>query len=151
MATVPTRFDRTPVGNASAAEPAGPSAALSDEERALLGDLFAVIEEHEGAGAPGIDHDDVERAFVFACEHHADQRRGSGEDFITHPIAVAKICAGMRLDTDTLVAALLHDTVEDTSATLDEVRAEFGDDVAQVAGGGSKLTGITLQSHDEKQ
>ena len=53
---------------------------------------------------------------MFACEHHADQRRKSGEDFITHPVGVAKICAGMRLDTETLCAALLHDTVEDTSA-----------------------------------
>ena len=69
-----------------------------------------------------IDRDEVERAFVFACEHHADQRRKSGEDFITHPVGVAKICAGMRLDTETLCAALLHDTVEDTSASLDEVR-----------------------------
>ena len=61
------------------------------------------------------------RRFVFACEHHADQRRKSGEDFIVHPVGVAKICAGMRLDTETLVAALLHDTVEDTSASLEEV------------------------------
>ena len=53
---------------------------------------------------------------MFACEHHADQRRKSGEEFITHPVGVAKICAGMRLDTETLCAALLHDTVEDTSA-----------------------------------
>src|SRR5436190_2017919 len=151
MATVPTRFDRTPVDQASAAEPAGPAAALNDEERALLGDLFTVIEEHAGPGSPGIDHSEVERAFVFACEHHADQRRGSGEDFITHPIAVAKICAGMRLDTETLVAALLHDTVEDTSATLDEVRAEFGDEVARLVDGVTKLTGITFQSRDEKE
>ena len=57
----------------------------------------------------------VEEAFVFACEHHADQRRKSGEDFIIHPVGVAKICAGMRLDTETLCAALLHDTVEDTT------------------------------------
>ena len=64
----------------------------------------------------------VEQAFVFACEHHADQRRQSGEDFIIHPVGVAKICAGMRLDTETLCAALLHDTVEDTRASLDEVR-----------------------------
>ena len=63
----------------------------------------------------------VEEAFVFACEHHADQRRKSGEDFIVHPVGVAKICAGMRLDTETLCAALLHDTVEDTSASLEEV------------------------------
>jgi GTP diphosphokinase / guanosine-3',5'-bis(diphosphate) 3'-diphosphatase len=98
-----------------------------------------------------VDRDPVERAFVFACEHHADQRRKSGEEFIVHPVGVAKICAGMRLDTETLCAALLHDTAEDTSATLDEVRAEFGEEVASLVDGVTKLTGITFQSRDEAQ
>ncbi|HEX4720376.1 MAG TPA: HD domain-containing protein, partial [Thermoleophilaceae bacterium] len=151
MATVPTRFDRTPVDSAQSAAPAGSTHELDGVERELLGDLFAVIEEHAGPGSPVIDRSEVERAFVFACEHHQDQRRRSGEDFITHPIAVAKICAGMRLDTATLVAALLHDTVEDTSATLDEVREGFGDDVCRLVDGVTKLTGITFQSRDEKQ
>jgi guanosine-3',5'-bis(diphosphate) 3'-pyrophosphohydrolase len=151
VATVPTRFDRTPVDSTRTTEPAGPAAKLDSFERALLGDLFAVIEEHAGPGSPEIERAEVERAFVFACEHHQDQRRRSGEDFITHPIAVAKICAGMRLDTATLVASLLHDTVEDTSATLDEVREQFGDEVARLVDGVTKLTGITFQSRDEKQ
>ncbi len=94
---------------------------LSIEERKLLGDLFAVVEEHSSDETDPVDRDAVERAFAFACERHADQRRRSGEDFINHPIEVAKICAGLRLDTETLCAALLHDTVEDTSASLEEV------------------------------
>jgi GTP diphosphokinase / guanosine-3',5'-bis(diphosphate) 3'-diphosphatase len=93
----------------------------------------------------------VVEAFVFACEHHADQRRKSGEDFITHPVGVAKICAGMRLDTETLCAALLHDTVEDTSASLEEVELQFGEEVAGLVDGVTKLTGITFQSRDEAQ
>ena len=101
--------------------PAGPKTKLTDDQRRLLGDLFAVVEEHAGEAAEEIDRDLVERAFVFSCERHADQRRASGEDFIIHPVGVAKICAGMRLDTATLCAALLHDTVEDTSASLEEV------------------------------
>jgi GTP diphosphokinase / guanosine-3',5'-bis(diphosphate) 3'-diphosphatase len=88
---------------------------------------------------------------VFSCERHADQRRASGENFIVHPIGVAKICAGMRLDTATLCAALLHDTVEDTSASLDEVEAEFGDEVAQLVDGVTKLSGVTFQSRDDRQ
>ena len=88
---------------------------------------------------------------MFACEHHADQRRVSGEDFIVHPVGVAKICAGMRLDTATLCAALLHDTVEDTSASLDEVREAFGDEVCGLVDGVTKLTGIVFQSRDEAQ
>ena len=83
--------------------------------------------------------------------HHADQRRRSGEDFIIHPVGVAKICAGMRLDTETLCAALLHDTVEDTSASLEEVEERFGEDVASLVDGVTKLTGLTFQSRDEAQ
>ena len=98
-----------------------------------------------------VDRERVEEAFVFACEHHADQRRKSGEDFIIHPVGVAKICAGMRLDTETLCAALLHDTVEDTTASLEEVREQFGDEVAGLVDGVTKLTGITFQSRDEAQ
>ncbi|TML06547.1 MAG: bifunctional (p)ppGpp synthetase/guanosine-3',5'-bis(diphosphate) 3'-pyrophosphohydrolase [Actinobacteria bacterium] len=98
-----------------------------------------------------IDRVRVEEAFIFACEHHADQRRKSGEDFIVHPVGVAKICAGMRLDTETLVAALLHDTVEDTSASLEEVDEKFGAEVASLVDGVTKLTGITFQSRDEQQ
>src|SRR4051794_10030857 len=124
---------------------------LTDLETRLLSDLFAVVEEHQADGATDIDRERVEAAFVFACEHHADQRRKSGEDFIVHPVGVAKICAGMRLDTPTLCAALLHDTVEDTSASLDEVREQFGEEVCTLVDGVTKLTGITFQSRDEAQ
>jgi guanosine-3',5'-bis(diphosphate) 3'-pyrophosphohydrolase len=98
-----------------------------------------------------IDRDKVAQAFEFACDHHGDQKRYSGDEFITHPVGVAQICAGMRLDTDTLCAALLHDTVEDTSATLDEVREEFGDEIAALVDGVTKLTGMNFESRDERQ
>ena len=124
---------------------------LTPLERRLLSDLFAIIEEHADEAAIPIERDRVEAAFTFACEHHADQRRKSGEDFIVHPVGVAKICAGLRLDTETLCAALLHDTVEDTSASLQEVREEFGEEVATLVDGVTKLTGITFQSRDEAQ
>jgi GTP pyrophosphokinase len=124
---------------------------LADDERALLGHLLAVIEEHSVEGSRQIDAEAIERAFAFACERHSDQRRRTGEDFITHPVEVAKICAGLRLDTETLCAALLHDTVEDTSASLDQVEELFGDSVAQLVDGVTKLTGITFQSRDESQ
>ena len=124
---------------------------LTPSERTLLGDLFAIIAEHAHDAALQVDRERVRDAFLFACEHHADQRRQSGEDFITHPVGVAKICAGMRLDTETIVAALLHDTVEDTTASLDEVTERFGDEVASLVDGVTKLTGITFQSRDEAQ
>jgi guanosine-3',5'-bis(diphosphate) 3'-pyrophosphohydrolase len=124
---------------------------LTRIERDLLADLFAIVSEHADEVAEPIDRARVTQAFVFACEHHADQRRQSGEDFIVHPVGVAKICAGMRLDTETLCAALLHDTVEDTSASLEEVEQAFGEEVASLVDGVTKLTGITFQSRDEAQ
>jgi GTP diphosphokinase / guanosine-3',5'-bis(diphosphate) 3'-diphosphatase len=123
-----------------------------------------VIEEFDspasadGNGAGGtavatttIDRTAVERAFDFACDRHADQLRYSGDEFITHPVGVAQVCAGMRLDTATLCAALLHDTVEDTSASLDEIREGFGEEIAQLVDGVTKLTGMTFESRDERQ
>src|SRR5262249_25051449 len=124
---------------------------LTLEQRALLGDLFAVVEEHASEGAEPIDREEIERAFAFSCESHEGQARRSGEDFITHPLGVARICAGLRLDTATLCAALLHDTVEDTSASLEQVREGFGDEIAQLVDGVTKLTEITFKSRDERQ
>src|SRR3954463_13424522 len=137
-------------GNGTAAAAAS-TIELNKFERGLLHDLFAVIEEHAKEDGDPVDRKLVERAFVFACERHADQRRQSGEDFIVHPVGVAKICAGMRLDTATLCAALLHDTVEDTSASLIEVRDAFGEEIANLVDGVTKLTGITFQSRDDRQ
>ena len=147
-------LERAPVGSASAARVMHPRAVaegLSESEQRLLSDLLAVIEEHADEAALRIDRDRVFDAFVFACRHHADQRRKSGEDFIVHPVGVTKICAGLRLDTETLCAALLHDTVEDTSASLDEVRLEFGEEVAALVDGVTKLEGMTFTSRDEAQ
>jgi GTP diphosphokinase / guanosine-3',5'-bis(diphosphate) 3'-diphosphatase len=132
-------------------EPVEPAVGLSGSERRLLNDLFAIVSEHASDSSVEIDRARVQDAFVFACEHHADQRRKSGEDFIVHPVGVARICASMRLDTEALCAALLHDTVEDTSASLEEVRERFGEEIAAVVDGVTKLTGITFQSRDEAQ
>ena len=134
-----------------AAEPVAPRLDLNELERRLLGDLFAIVSEHAEDSSVDIDRARVQDAFVFACEHHAAQRRKSGEDFIVHPVGVARICAGMRLDTETLCAALLHDTVEDTSASIGEVSERFGEEIAAIVDGVTKLTGITFQSRDEAQ
>src|ERR1700747_2665662 len=124
---------------------------LSELERRLLDDLFPIISEHAPDSGVEIDRERVRDAFAFSCEHHAAQRRKSGEDFIVHPVGVARICAGMRLDTETLCAALLHATIEDTAASLDAVRERFGEEIAALVDGVTKLTGITFSSHDEAQ
>ncbi|MFT4035125.1 MAG: bifunctional (p)ppGpp synthetase/guanosine-3',5'-bis(diphosphate) 3'-pyrophosphohydrolase, partial [Patulibacter sp.] len=124
---------------------------LTSNERRLIADLRAVIAEHAQPSRTPVDLREVERAFAFAARHHVGQQRKSGEDFIAHPVGVAKICAGLGLDTQTLCAALLHDTVEDTAASLELVSEQFGETVAQLVDGVTKLTGITFQSRDDQQ
>ncbi|MGC9220440.1 MAG: RelA/SpoT family protein [Solirubrobacteraceae bacterium] len=110
-----------------------------------------MIEEHADRAAVAVDLDRVRDAFAYACERHANQRRQTGEEFIVHPVNVAMICAGLRLDTETVCAALLHDTVEDTEASLAEIRERFGDEIAGLVDGVTKLTELTFQSRDEAQ
>ena len=131
--------------------PLADGATLAEFQLGLLNDLFAVIEEHADEAAVAVDRDRVREAFIYACEHHAGQRRRSGEKFIVHPVSVAKVCAGMRLDTETLCAALLHDTVEDTQASLGDIHERFGAEIAGLVDGVTKLTGLTFQSRDEAQ
>src|SRR5450759_4094498 len=76
---------------------------------------------------PDVDRDLIRRAFEFAAKAHDGQQRRSGEEFINHPFGVAKICAELRLDEQTISAALLHDVVEDTGVSIAELREEFGD------------------------
>lgn len=93
-----------------------------------------------------------ERAYRFAAEFHKDQRRRSGEPYINHPVEVALILAkDLHMDADTICAALLHDTVEDTEATLDDLSERFGKTVAELVDGVTKLTNIQVSNMDEKQ
>jgi GTP pyrophosphokinase len=91
--------------------------------------------------APGRDETELLRGYETAERLHRGQLRKSGAPYITHPLAVAIILAGMGMDTATLVAALLHDTVEDTPYTLGELRADFGEEVAVLVDGVTKLDG----------
>ncbi len=94
---------------------------------------------------------EVVRAYRYAELMHEGQRRRSGDAYITHPIAVATELAELGLGTATLVAALLHDTVEDTPATLEDVREGFGDEVAHLVDGVTKLDRISVESKQEQQ
>src|SRR5438132_13991286 len=111
----------------------------------LIDELIADVSAYN----PEIDRDLLGRAFSFAAEKHEGQQRRSGEDFIHHPWGAAKICAELRLDEQTIAAALLHDVVEDTEPDTKEVRAEFADEVAQPVEGGTNLT--RTQVHPRRQ
>jgi GTP diphosphokinase / guanosine-3',5'-bis(diphosphate) 3'-diphosphatase len=94
---------------------------------------------------------EVVRAYVYASAMHEGQHRRSGEAYITHPVAVAAELARLGLGTETLCAALLHDVVEDTPATLDDIREGFGDEVAQLVDGVTKLDRIQVESKQHQQ
>lgn len=109
--------------------------------------LVHVVREY----APGADMDLIRRAFAVAKKAHEGQLRDNGDPYITHPLAVAMILAGFRLDVPSLLTALLHDTIEDTGITQDELRKQFGDTVADLVDGVTKLTRLELQSDRTKQ
>ena len=93
----------------------------------------------------------IVRAYGFGADAHEGQKRKSGEPYITHPVAVARDLADMHLDAEAIVAAILHDVVEDTSATLDDIEEQFGPDVAMIVDGVSKLDQIQFRSRAEAQ
>lgn len=100
------------------------------------------ITERVAEYAPNADFDLINRAYVFAAQAHGPQKRKSGELFITHPLAVAGLLAQQRLDVETIITGLLHDTVEDTDVTLEQISELFGKDVAYLVDGVTKLNQI---------
>ena len=112
---------------------------------------FAALQRKVRSYNPKGDLKGLEAAYQTAAEAHAGQHRLSGEPFIEHPLAVALILADLRLDTTTLEAGLLHDTVEDTAVSLDTIRGEFGDDVAEIVDGLTKLDKLQFQTRELAQ
>jgi guanosine-3',5'-bis(diphosphate) 3'-pyrophosphohydrolase len=100
---------------------------------------------------PGAALETLQQAYEFSANVHRGQRRRSGEPYLTHPLAVAGIIAEMRLDVPSIATGLLHDTVEDTLATLEEVEKAFGQEVAALVDGVTKIGRIDFRSREEKQ
>src|SRR5947209_5776317 len=113
----------------------------------LLDELLAEVASYTTA----VDRDLVARAFNYAAAAHEGQQRQSGSDFIEHPAGAARICAELRLDEQTLAAALLHDVVEDTETDIEDVRAEFGEEISRLVEGVTKLTRIQFQSREQAE
>src|SRR5919205_904438 len=120
---------------------------LHERHQELIDELLAEVASYN----PTLDRDLITRAFRFAARAHEGQQRRSGEEFVLHPWGAAKICAQLRLDDETIAAALLHDVVEDTDAEIEDVRDEFGDEVAKLVEGVTKLTRITFQSREQAE
>jgi GTP pyrophosphokinase len=118
-----------------------------EKHQELLDELLSDIEAYNR----DVDRELLSRAFRFAAAAHEGQQRRSGEAFIRHPWGAAKILADLRQDEQTIAAALLHDVVEDTETEIDEVRTEFGDEIAQLVEGVTKLTRIHFQSREQAE
>jgi GTP diphosphokinase / guanosine-3',5'-bis(diphosphate) 3'-diphosphatase len=99
---------------------------------------------------PSVDEDALNRAYVFSMKVHGSQTRASGDPYFSHPVEVAGILTDYRLDTASIVTGLLHDTVEDTVATIEEIDRLFGDEVARLVDGVTKLSRLELQSPDSR-
>src|SRR5690242_11332498 len=118
-----------------------------EQHQELIDELIADVSAYN----PDVDRELITRAFRFAAEAHEGQQRRSGEDFVLHPWGAAKICAQLHLDDETIAAALLHDVVEDTAVALEDVRTEFGDEIAKLVEGVTKLTRVQFQSREQAE
>ncbi len=114
---------------------------------AIITELLAEFRRHH----PKAPTNRIEKAFEMGALAHREQKRKSGEPYITHPVAVALVLAGLGLDDTTLAAAILHDSVEDTGITLDDLTEKFGPDVAAIVDGVTKLDRIQFDSKEAQQ
>ena len=121
--------------------------AVLERHQDLVDELLAEVEGYK----PDADRELLTRAFDFAARTHDGQVRRSGQEFIYHPWGAAKILAGLQLDEPILAAALLHDTVEDTEIEIDDIRAEFGEEIAKLVEGVTKLTRVQFQSREHAE
>ncbi|MEG2097647.1 MAG: bifunctional (p)ppGpp synthetase/guanosine-3',5'-bis(diphosphate) 3'-pyrophosphohydrolase [Pseudoflavonifractor sp.] len=112
---------------------------------------YQALEDKIKAYSPTLDTQRLFAAFTYADNAHSGQLRKDGSPFVTHPLAVAEIVADLELDTDSIIAAMLHDCIEDTAATHDEIAKLFGTPVAELVEGVTKLTRVQYTSKEEEQ
>lgn len=112
-----------------------------------IGELVEKVQSYH----PAADIEIIRKAYEFSARVHKGQKRASGEPYLIHPMAVANIIGDLKLDEPSIVAGLLHDTVEDTLTTLDEVKALFGKEIAALVDGVTKLSRTNFSSREEKQ
>jgi GTP pyrophosphokinase len=112
---------------------------------------FEALLRHVQANRPNEDISLIRKAWEFCVQHHDGQMRASGEPYIIHPLEVAEVLAEMKMDSTAIAAGLLHDAVEDTPATSEEIEAEFGDQVAHIVEGVTKIDKIQFANREDRQ
>ncbi len=121
------------------------------EDIAYQDEAIALLKQALADNGKKYDIEMIDRAVTLACEAHAGQRRKLGGDYVCHPLQVAVILIELGMDNETIVAAILHDVVEDTKIELDEVRQTFGEDVALLVDGVTKITQMPFSTREEEQ
>jgi GTP pyrophosphokinase/guanosine-3',5'-bis(diphosphate) 3'-pyrophosphohydrolase len=136
----------------AAKTPAGPTQAGAGDKPVRMRYLrqFELVERVR-AYDPSVDESLINRAYVYATAKHGSQKRHSGDPYFAHPIEVAGILTEYKLDASTIVAGLLHDTIEDTDATREEIVGKFGEQIADLVEGVTKLSKLEIQSEENKQ
>src|SRR5689334_20538951 len=134
---------KTPAGQAQAGAGDAPA-------RTRFLRQFELVEKMR-AYDPSVDESLINRAYVYATAKHGSQKRHSGDPYFAHPIQVAGILTEYKLDAATIVAGLLHDTIEDTEATREEIEKLFGPGIADLVEGVTKLSKLEIQSEENKQ
>jgi GTP pyrophosphokinase len=130
--------------------PVADAASVAQERQAIEVRLEALLRQVH-ANRPSEDTALILKAWQFCVRHHEGQMRASGEPYIVHPLKVAEVLAEMKLDATAIAAALLHDSVEDTPATTEEIEAEFGDQVAHIVEGVTKIDKIQFANREDRQ
>src|ERR1700760_3238054 len=123
----------------------------SQKELKLLNGRFHQLLGKVAENRPADDLEIIRKAYDFSLKHHQGQTRASGEPYLVHPLEVAVVLADMKLDSTAIAAGLLHDAIEDTEVTHEDIRREFGDQVVHIVEGVTKIDKIDFASREERQ
>src|ERR1700689_3688663 len=150
--TIPAEDSSAPTSPVDEAlAPAHSSRIVTKKDDRSIDERFEALLRHAQAHRPNEDISLIRKAWEFCVSHHEGQTRASGEPYIVHPLEVAEGLAGMKLDATAIAAALLHDAVEDTPATNEEIGERFGDQVAHIVEGVTKIDKIQFANREDRQ
>src|SRR5580692_10195926 len=144
--TIPTGLSR-----ASQPGPEPVSVSPTEDGQHAIEERFESLLRQVHANRPSDDVGLIRKAWDFCVQHHEGQMRASGEPYIIHPLEVAEVLAEMKMDATAIAAGLLHDAVEDTPATNEEIEAGFGDQVAHIVEGVTKIDKIQFANREDRQ
>src|SRR3984957_11316190 len=149
--TAANQAQSAPVNETGAALTASPGPAAHRKDPRSIEERFEALLRQVQTNRPNEDISLIRKAWEFCVSHHAGQMRASGEPYIVHPLEVAEVLAEMKLDATAIAAALLHDAVEDTPATSEEIGERFGDQVAHIVEGVTKIDKIQFANREDRQ